>query len=299
MHRLLRHSLAAAWLAAASCVVAAGPADPPKDWSRLRFEHQGLALDASLDITRDSLAATAFPADDSAPSGALRPANATVGRLVARSDFRVPPFFARQRSSVLWFEPSNHAALMGTRETTGMGAGYRISHYTGEGVAVAKASPATRAERARAPGRWTAITRSFAQYGEAVRFCEVVSEPLMLLLLDPARLPEAFCVTSKKVLLRAVFSEPEEEDISAEVSVHHADGSTATARYMRVRRYFLQFEPVDGGQHADGSETFLGLQGKIEIQVDARTATPLRLRGTASLLGRVDFRLREIWPANH
>ena len=299
MHRLLRHSLAAAWLAAASCVVAAGPADPPKNWSRLRFEHQGLALDASLDIARDSLAATAFPADDSAPPGALRPANATVGRLVARSDFRVPPFFARQRSSVLWFEPSNHAALIGTRETTGMGAGYRISHYTASGVDLAKASPATRAERARAPVTWTAIARSFAQYGEAVRLCQVVSEPLMLLLLDPARLPEAFCVTSKKVLLRAVFSEPVEEDISEEVRVHHEDGSALPARYTRVRRYFLQLVPVDGDQHADGSEAFLGLQGKIEIHVDVRTATPLRLRGTASLLGRVDFRLREIWPANH
>jgi hypothetical protein len=264
----------------------------------LRFEHQGLALDAALEFARDSLPATVFPSDDSAPPGALRPAGETVGRLVARSDFRMTPLLARHRNSVLWFEPSNRAALIGSRETTGMGAGYRISHYTGSGVYLAKASPATHAERARAPGTWTAVSRSFTGYGEAARLCKVVSEPLMLLLLDPSRLPEGFCVTSKRVLLRAVFSEPVEEDITAKVSVHHADGSTAPAQYTRVRRYFLQLVPVDDSHHSDGSEAFLGLHGKIEIQVDASTAIPIRLRGKASLLGRDDFHLREIWSAN-
>jgi hypothetical protein len=299
MHRLLRHSLVVAWLVAASCATSAGPVDPPHEWSRLRFEHHGLALDAALEIARDTLPATAFPADDSAPTGALRPAGGTVGRLVARSVFGLPPLLSRHRSSVLWFEPSNHSALVGTRETIGMGAGYKVSHYTGSGVHVAKASPASRAERARAPGTWTAIAESFAGYGEAARLCSVVSEPLMLLLLDPARLPKGFCVTSKRVLLRAVFSGPVEEDLISEVRMHRTDGTTDYARFTRVRRYVLQLVPVDGSRHTDGSEAFLGLQGKVEIRVDARTAIPIGLRGKASLLGRVDFRLREIWPANH
>jgi hypothetical protein len=297
MHRLLRHLLAAAWLAAAPSAAIAGAADAAHAWSRLRFEHRGLALDATLDITRDTLAAMAFPEGDAPPPGALRPAGETVGRLVANSEFRVSPLFTRHRSSVLWFEPSNHAALVATRDTTGMGAGYRISRYTGTGVDVAKARPATRAERARAPATWTEITRSFLAYGEAAYGCTVVSDPLMLLLLDPARLPQGLCVTSKKVLLRAVFSEPVEEDITTELRMHHADGTTESAHVTRVRRYFLYLVPVDGGQHTDASESFLGLHGKIEIQVDARTATPLRLRGTAHLLGKVDLRLREVWLA--
>ena len=297
MHRLLRHLLAAAWLAAAPCAVMADAADAAHAWSRLRFEHQGLALDATLDISRDTLAAAAFPAGDAPPSGALGPAGETVGRLVASSGFRVSPLFTRQRSSVLWFEPSNHAALIHTRETTGIGAGYRISHYAGNGVDVAKASPATRAERTSAPSTWTKISRAFAAYEDAAGNCTVVSDPLMLLLLDPASLPQGFCVTSKKRLLRAVFSQPVEENTSTELRIHHADGSTASAHVTRVRRYFLHLVPVDGGQHTDASEAFLGLHGKIEIQVDARTATPLRLRGTAHLLGKVDLRLREVWLA--
>ena len=304
MHRTLSHWLAAALLAAATHTAATPAPDAPQEWSRLRFEHAGLAITARLDITRSAVATADLPATDASLSGALRPSGDAVGRLLVSSYFELPPFLRRRREAVLWFDPSGYAALLGTRETSGIGAGYRVSRYASEGVHVANSSAANRTERESSPGAWTAVARSFVPYGPAVRACTVVSEPAALLLLDPASLHEAMagpglCVISKKRLHRVIFSAPLEATLEANYTVHAADGSTTTTQKTRAQRYSFRLRPADEGGGANGghSDTFLGLSGDIQIHVDAVTGTPLRLSGNAPLLGRVEFQLRDLWPA--
>ncbi len=303
MHRTLSQLLAATLLAAATHTAAAPSPDAPQAWSRLRFEGAGLAITARLDITRDTLATADLPATDTPLPGALHPAGDAVGRLLVSSYFALPPLLHRRREALLWFDPANYAALLGTRETSGIDAGYRVSRYAAEGVQVANASPANKTEKKSSPGTWTALTRSFVAYGPAVRACTVISEPVALLLLDPASLHEAstgpgLCVVSKKRLHRVIFSAPVEATLEAHYNVHAADGSATPTHKTRAQRYSFRLRPAEGGgASAEQSETFLGLSGDIQIHVDHLTGTPLRLSGSAPLLGRVEFQLRDLWPA--
>ena len=305
MHRTLSHWLAATFLAAATHTAAAPPPEAPQGWSRLRFEHAGLAITARLDITRNTVTAADLPATDASLPGALRPSGEAVGRLLVRSYFELPPLLHRRREAVLWFEPASYAALLGTRETSGIGAGYRVSRYATDGVHVANSSPANRTERESSPGTWTAVARSFLTYGSAAKACTVISEPVALLLLDPASLHEAIagpglCVISKKRLHRVMFSAPVEATLEAHYKVHAADGTTTPMQKTRAWRYSFRLRPAEGdeGASAGHNDTFLGLSGDVQIHVDAVTGTPLRLSGNAPLLGRVEFRLRDLWPAS-
>jgi hypothetical protein len=304
MHRTLSHWLAAGLLAAATHTVAAPAPAAPQEWSRLRFEHAGLAITARLDIARDTLATADLPAADASLPGALRPSGDAVGRLLVSSHFELPPLLRRRREAVLWFDPTNYAALLGTRETSGIGAGYRVSRYATEGVHVANSSPADRSERKSPPRAWTAVRKYVVDHGPEARACTVISEPVVLLLLDPASLHETMtdpglCVISKKRLHRVAFSAPVEATLEANYNVHATDGTTTSRHKIQARRYSFRLRPAEGEGHANGrhSDTFLGLSGDIQIHVDALTGTPLRLSGNAPVLGRVEFQLRDLWPA--
>ncbi len=294
MRPSLVQCLAATWLATAPASAATSSGDP-HGWSRLRLEHAGFALDATLDITRDEQAAASLPTGNITGHEALGASGATVGQLVMNSEFRLSPLFQRHRRSVLWFDPADHAALWSTRETTGAGAGYRSVRYAAGGLELLRATPATSAERKAAPSTWSTRERSLVDYGTAGQHCNAVTEASVLLLLDPGSLPEGLCIVSKQRLLRPVFSPAEAADVALDVLAHHADGTSTTLRYTDARRYALRLEPVDGGDDDDREEAFLGLRGEIVVLTDAATATPLRLRGTAGFAGKVDFTLREIW----
>lgn len=290
----------AAGLVIATQLAAATPADGEGAWARLRFEHEGLALDATLDISRESAASTAFPATEAAPEAALRPSGAALGKLTVDSHFRLSPFLERRRHAALWFEPASHAALLGTRETTGIGAGYRVSRYAADGVHVTKAAPATAAERRLAPAAWRAREHSRVDYGSAASACASVTEPTALLLRDPA-VPNGegpgLCVISRKQLLRPVFTGTGEAAAAMGYRLHGAGGAVSEVAVRRVLRYTLRLVPLGGGDEAGDDGYFLGLDGDIELEVEPASGMPLRLRGRAALLGRVDFRLREAWRA--
>lgn len=278
----------------------AAPENDAPQWSRLRFEHDGLALDARIELRRETPPATALPASGPAPADALHPTGAVLGRLVVESQFRLLPFFSRRREAVLWFEPASHAALLGTRVTTGIGAGYRVSRYAARGVHVARAAPATAAERKASPSSWRAFERSVVDYGLAASACSVVTEPAALLLLDPgtfraSREGSGLCVISRKHLLRPVFSAPVETAFAARYRVHSDNGDAVEMTSSRALAYTLSLLPVEGSADPGDGESFLGLEGEIRIHVDPVTGLPLRLRGRASLLGAVELRLREAW----
>ena len=294
------HRFRACWLVAivlaASCCSAATSGTAPQAWSRLRFEHDGLALDARLEIDRQELAAEALPAVDPAVVDLLRPVGPAVGRLRVSSLFRIPPLLQRQREAVLWFDTASHAALRGSRETSGIGAGYRISAYGATGVHVGRAPEAAPVP----PQGWASMERSFVAYGAAAQRCAVITEPVALLLLSPASLRaeaagRGLCVLSHKRLFHPELSEPEEEGFQLDYRVHGAGIGPREVRAGRAIRYTLRLRSADGRDPSAGSEAFLGLDGEIEIHADPVTGMPLRLRGSASLLGRVDFRLREVW----
>lgn len=268
-----------------------------RQWSRLRFSHTGLALSADLDLRRELRTAGDLPASDTAPSDALAPVSATVGRLVVRNHVRVSVVFRRTRETELWFDPANHAALLGLRETTGFDAGYRRTRYGREGVLVTRSRPATAAERGAAPRHWTAHRDVRTDYGSDARGCAAVSEPMILLLLDPSSLPEDLCLLVKGRLLRAVMSPPEVEARGMDVRLHRADGTTGSAHITHARRHRLRLAQRDGSEGDPAAEAFPGLRGEIELLVDAASSTPLRLQGTAALAGTVDFHLQEIWLA--
>lgn len=273
------------------------PASADEDlrhWSRLRFAHTGLARSAELDLHRELQGVTALPADDSGLPDALAPVSAAVGRLVVRNHFRVSVVFRRTRETELWFDPVNHAALLGLRETTGFDAGYRRSRYGREGVVVSRSRPATAAERGAAPRHWTAHTDTRTDYGPDARDCAAVSEPLILLLIEPSSLPADLCLLVKGKLLRAVFSPPEVETAGMEVRLHRADGTTGSVYFGQAHRHRLHLERRDGSEGDPAAEAFPGLRGEVELLVDAASSTPLRLQGTAALAGKVDFRLQEI-----
>lgn len=278
----------------------AAPEDGAPHWSRLRFEHDGLALDARIELRREAPPATALPASGPAPADALRPTGPVLGRLVVESRFRLSPLFSRQREAVLWFDPSTHSALLGTRETTGIGEGYRVSRYAAGGVHVGSASPATAVERKASPSTWSAVEQSLVDYGPAAAACSAVTEPAALLLFAPAalRAPRegpGLCVISRKHLLRPVFSAPVETAFDARYRVHPADERAVERTSSHALRYTLSLVPVEGSEEPGADESFLGLEGEIRIHVDPVTGLPLRLQGRASLLGTVELQLREAW----
>ncbi len=238
MRPSLVQCLAATWLATAPASAATSSGDP-HGWSRLRLEHAGFALDATLDITRDEQAAASLPTGNITGHEALGASGATVGQLVMNSEFRLSPLFQRHRRSVLWFDPADHAALWSTRETTGAGAGYRSVRYAAGGLELLRATPATSAERKAAPSTWSTRERSLVDYGTAGQHCNAVTEASVLLLLDPGSLPEGLCIVSKQRLLRPVFSPAEAADVALDVLAHHADGTSTTLRYTDARRYAL------------------------------------------------------------
>lgn len=298
MHPFRVRWLAAAGLAVLACVATAAPEEAAQHWSRLRFEHRGFALDAALELRREAWPATALPAMEQAPADALRPTGAVLGRLVVESRFRLSPFFSRQREAVLWFDPPTHAALLGLRETTGIGEGYRVSRYAAGGVQVRSASPASAAERKGSPSTWSAFEQSVVGYGPAAAACSAVTEPAALLLFDPGTIRTSaagLCVISRKHLLRPLFSAPVEAASNARYRLHAGGEGPIEMTTPRVLRYALNSLHVEGSEDVAADESFLGLEGEIVIEVDPATGLPLRLQGRASLLGTVDLQLREAW----
>lgn len=288
--------------AAQAAGAAPGDAEPP--WSRLRFTHEGLALEADLEIRRETGAAASLPATAPSPPGALHPSTLQLGTLTMDSAFRLSRFFERRRHAVLWFDPVNHAALLGTRETTGIGAGYRVSRYATHGVQVEKAAPASGERKSAAASTWPLTERGFTAYGAAADACTAVTEATALLLMDPERLGErasgrGVCVISRKQLLQPEVSAPEERALSAGYRLHSVDGAVSEVSTSRVIRYTVRLVPLAGGEGDVEDGHFLGFEGEIALEMDPETGIPVRLHGRAPLLGKVDFRLREAWRARN
>jgi hypothetical protein len=291
-----------ACLLAALQASADAPGDASPAWSRLLFTHESLALGATLTVERDAFPASALPAAGWAHRDALAPSGAAVGRLRVISDFRLSALLQRRRESVLWFDMASHAALRGMRYTSGLGSGSRFSRYLQTGVQVDRSTMGLSPGAEPLAGGHLSGETTLVSYGAMAAECSAITEPIALLLLDPAWLRDpasgaGLCVISHKRLFRAIVSEPVEEELRMHYRVFPDESDAALERQLRALRYTLRLHALDQRDGGSETESFPGFRGALDIHVDARSAMPLRLRGRVIPLGKVELQLREVWLA--
>ena len=272
------------------------------DWSRLSFKYSTFAIKAKTDLVREVIGSADFMQTSTSVPGQLLPSGGTVARITTNSTFDLSIFGSRRSEALLWFDPVSFAALQSSSERVSRSPRVKTSRYAESGVHRSKVKPANRAERRELPESWTNISQSFVDYSLEPGKCVAVTEPIVLLYIlslsaaSTSSLDAGICILSDERLHRLVLSEPREVPQQFDYRVHSADGVSETISSTHVLHYTLESTPVGESQtNKDEPVSFLGLKGNIQFYIDEHSNVPLQVRGSTSLLGRVKFRLTDMW----
>lgn len=279
----------------------AGPgATPP--WRVLVFEDANGVTEVRTEVRLAPVSGEQAAAALAPGPGALAPPDgARLSLLTAeiRSESPWPLPDKAWRGSV-WFDAESGAALQRVRERLTPTRYQKIYRYGRDGVRRTRTEPDGAAEASLAPGRWTRVEppRDLAYPAERAG-CAGVGDPSLLLLAvstpgwDVRREPVALCVFNKKRVHAVRIERAGEESVDVQYARRSGDREQRVAETVRAAVLKIGSRPLPGDASPEPLE-LLGIEGDVEILVDAPSGLPVRIRGRVPDFGTADFRLVEV-----
>jgi hypothetical protein len=301
--RTLLAGLLGAVLAGGARAAAPAPPAPGFDparvgWSEIRMTGSKLFLTAEARLTWRTVAGpTVIPDLLAVPAGTFTPLAPAADVVEFVYEARGA---GRQSRLTLLMDPQSGAALQRTQHDQQGKLRFRTYRFGEEGAFQRTFWPATPAEKALPPTRWTETTEGLRAYPEAPGSRPVVEPTGLLYLVAASGLDQPG--DSLEVL---VFRRRDTQTIRIDVlppkdvRVQYDElwprGTLQRQGTVRPLRLALQGLPVPGGDPDEDLE-LLGLRGRLELLLDPATRAPLQLSGNVKIVGSVTLRLAAVRP---
>jgi len=196
----------------------------------------------------------------------------------------------------LLLDATTGGALQMTLRDSGRRDRERTWRFTDIGAQHWTARPATDAEVALPPARWTERNDGWRPYPEEASGGVVTDAPGLLYALGAAPLAKAgdrwdILVFSRRQVHRVTATVAGDTTVAADFQERGAAGATRRKGKLPALRVKLASAPV-GTPDDDDPFALLGMTGGIEVALDPASRVPLQLSGDAPYLGKVTFRLK-------
>ncbi len=206
----------------------------------------------------------------------------------------------RRSRLTLWMDPFSGAAFQRTQHDQDGKMRLRTYRFGSEGAYQRTFRPATAAEKALPPDRWTDISEGLRTYPVPPGNQAVVEPTGLLYAIAAAALNQPGDTLDVLVFRRRDTQTVRIEVQSPrEISVRYDElqpqGAVPRSGKVQALRLSLQGLPVPGGDPDDDVE-LLGLRGRLELLLEPKTRAPLQLSGNVKIVGAVTLRLTALRP---
>ncbi len=217
----------------------------------------------------------------------------------------------RDSRSRVWFDPQSQRAWQREKERLGSKPYDKLSRYTRDGVYTRRRAPQDSSERDRPADTWTKVGNRFESYpgwqaANAKRpatlshvadgpdaSCGAVLEASQLLVLvstlDLNAPPDDLCVFADGALSKLRFDVQGTSKLKLDLEETRNGKTESRGDTVEAHCVIIRSQTLDG--QAGGQLELLGLEGDVEVFVDAERGLPLEIRGKLPHLGSVRVQL--------
>ena len=278
-----------------NATTAASPVAPFADvtWRRLVFRASKLLITATaeVELSWQPSPAVAEELEGFADGEPLAPSGETVARLAVTSQL-----LGRESTTQIWLDPTDLSALQRRQIELGKRERFKLYRFGRHGVYSRRVTPRSE-ERGQAFETWTDVDEEIVPRDTK----NPVADPSALLYwlssVEPESLRdgETIVVFSKSQLNPVEVRYAGLEDIRADYRLHGAPDPEGNAIEIseRIQAHRFTLTPAVGGDELE----LLGLEGDLELYVDAGRRIPLRVTGRVPPVGRVSANLKAAWLA--
>lgn len=264
-------------------------------WQQLRFGTSKLLGGITSDIELRATSADAVrPVLMRSPQGAgIQPTGPQVYELALRGEVKHALLSASETGSA-WFDPRTGAAFQRIRTRAGSKPNEKKYRFTDAGVYRLRKKPGDAAAVKLGPAAWTEQKESFYPFTPLAAGCTNVTDAAVLLYFISAGATagpnQTLCVFSKSDLFNVRLRAHGAEVVSVDYVETAAGVSSPRRGEVQALRYQIDVE-TGLSSNPDARFQFLGLEGDIQILVDAETRVPIQVRGAISGVGQVALNL--------
>jgi hypothetical protein len=271
----------------------ASPVPPIADvpWRRIVFRASKLLITATAEVElawRESPAAAEELVESAGDP--LAPSGDRVARLAVTTQL-----LGRESTTQIWLDPVDLAALQRRQLEQGKRERMKLYRFGREGIYSLRVRPRDE-ERGQAFETWSDIHEEVLERDTK----SPVSDPSALFYwlsaIEPASLRdgETLLVFSKSMLNPVEVRYAGAEAVRVDYLLHGAPDAEGNAIQIsgRVPAYRYSLTPSAG---EDDELELLGLEGDLDLYVDAERRIPIRLTGRVPPVGRVSANLKEAW----
>lgn len=198
----------------------------------------------------------------------------------------------RKSTESVFFEPRHGTAFKRLKKRLGKKGYHKTERFTDEGVFLLRRAPQTKSEAELTRDDWSKVERFFHPF-ETGASCRNVTEPAVLFyLLSTGPLPEdgawQACVYSDERAIAIAIEPLGRERLEVDYEV------LAAAETRRVEGKVEVWRLVVRPREEEEGFEFLGLEGAVEVLIDAETRVPLRVEGRMGGLGKIAVKLERV-----
>lgn len=212
-------------------------------------------------------------------------------------------FLGRHSTTSLLLDPTDNAALLREQVETGKRQRLKLYRFCADGVYSRRVTPRDDTEQSLEPAGWTNVVEEHLDHQSG----QAVVDPAALFYVLSVAEPKAYSggqtlqVFSKGEVHQVAVRFEAEEDLDVrfdllpalEQSMGDTAGPGIETVDRRVRALHYTLRPADDAHALE----LLGLEGELEIWIDAERRLPVLVTGKVSPVGRVAVKLRKAWLA--
>ena len=262
-------------------------------WSQLHFE-------ASQALQQISTEVSLMPVSDprlieGTMSDPIQAASDSI--LLATAKVRAKLLFKTKKwTGRVWFDGVSGAVLQRVRLKPGDDASRKSFRFGQKGVERFVDRPRSRDEADLSPDAWSKTKRHYFPYPMPSSGCDVVSDPLLLLVsassLDIDKdTSKRICVFNKKTLYYVELKAEKREELQTAYVLKMKERQVKTESPVTAIKVRISAKPIDPKAPSRDDFEFLGLGGQLFLWVDAERRIPLIVTGELSPVGQVSIGL--------
>ncbi|HVS15911.1 MAG TPA: hypothetical protein VMV46_18465 [Thermoanaerobaculia bacterium] len=267
---------------------------PDVSWRRLAFRASKLLVSAHAEVALEwrqarEVAPELAETDQGAP---LAPAGERVAHLTVTSNL-----LGRSSSTQVWLDPLDLRVLQRRQLEEGKRERLKLYRFGRSGIYSRRVRP-SHGERGQPLQRWTDVQEGFEAHQEATPVSDPSALFYWLSAIEPESLREGrtLVVYSKSLLNPVEVRYLGVEEIRVDYRLYGVADPEGNAIDVSGRVPALRFSLTPGAGGADELE-LLGLEGDLELHVDAEHRVPVQVSGRVPPVGKVVARLQEAWLA--
>ena len=208
-------------------------------------------------------------------------------------------FLGRNSLSEVWLAPGSAQALQRVQTETGKRRRRKIYRFSPRTVFATRITPSESQPDEQDPERWK--QKSDTEYPLKIRSVVVTDPSALFLILTTAPdnwldRPRVIHTFSKNELHRVQVTSGEPREIPVNYIEVRGQSETPVRGSRKARVVLL--EPLPGPDGQTGDMQLLGLEGNIQLYLDAETRIPLQISGRIPPAGSVHIKLTRFQPAN-